>query len=137
MAKLFKIRDICNERKITLKALARQAGITEHGLQRILKENKARTDTLERIAKVVDVPVSYFFEDLKMVIQSADTKFEDLEKQAESVTPEFNKALGKAIKEVIHEFYKEELRSYKDRIYELELRMRDLERENRKLISEE
>lgn len=137
MAKLFKIRDICNERKITLKELARQASITEHGLQRIIRENKARTDTLERIAKVVDVPVSYFFEDLKIVYQSADTTTEDMENQAMSVTPEFNKALGKAIKKVIHEFYKEELRSYKDEIFELKLRMRDLERENKKLHSED
>jgi transcriptional regulator with XRE-family HTH domain len=58
---LRKIRDRANEKKMTLKELASGIGITEHGLQRIIKENTTKIDTLEKISNLLDVPISYFF----------------------------------------------------------------------------
>lgn len=63
MANFHLIRDLCKAKNITLKQLCEKTGITENGMQRILNVNKTTTDTLEVIAKELDVPVSVFFDD--------------------------------------------------------------------------
>lgn len=63
MANLQKIRDIAKERRISLRDLASQIGVTEAGVYRIIKENSTRVDTLEAIAKSLQVPVAVFFDD--------------------------------------------------------------------------
>lgn len=66
MVNLLKIKDICNRKNITLKELAIKVGITEMGLQRIMKTNSTKVDTLEKIAKALEVPVLIFFSDRKL-----------------------------------------------------------------------
>ncbi len=63
MANLKRIRDLCDEKRLTLKELSEKIGISQNGLQRIMKDNTTRIDTLERIAKVLDVPITAFFQD--------------------------------------------------------------------------
>lgn len=63
MANLLKIRTIARDRGITLISLAKAVGISEQGLQLILRKNVTSTDTLELIASHLNVPVSTFFDD--------------------------------------------------------------------------
>lgn len=63
MANLIKIKEICNRKNITLKELALKVGITEMGLQRIIKTNSTKVDTIEKIAKELNVPIETFFSD--------------------------------------------------------------------------
>ncbi len=62
MANMWIIRDLCRNKKITLKELSKKAGITEHGLQGILKSNTTKIDTLEKIASVLNVSPNIFFD---------------------------------------------------------------------------
>lgn len=63
MANLLKIREIAKSKGITLISLAKAVGISEQGLQLILRKNVTSTDTLELIAAHLNVPVSTFFDD--------------------------------------------------------------------------
>lgn len=63
MANLLKIREIAKRKGITLISLAKAVGISEQGLQLILRKNVTSTDTLELIAAHLNVPVSTFFDD--------------------------------------------------------------------------
>lgn len=63
MANLLKIRQIAKEKGITLISLCKSIGISEQGLQLILRKNVTSTDTLEKIANYLCVPVAVFFDD--------------------------------------------------------------------------
>jgi len=58
-----KIKFLANEKKITLKQICANVEITEQGLQRMFLNNSMKIETMEKIAKVLQVPASYFFED--------------------------------------------------------------------------
>ena len=66
MANLGIIRDLCRQKKITLKELSKTIGITEHGLQSILRTNTTKIDTLEKIASALDVSPNMFFDNRVM-----------------------------------------------------------------------
>ena len=55
------VRRICRERKIQLKDLAASMGVDPASLNRALKCN-ARLDTMEKIAKALDVSIQSLFE---------------------------------------------------------------------------
>ena len=55
------VRRICRERKIQLKELAASMGVDPASLNRALKYN-ARLDTIEKIAKALDVSIQSLFE---------------------------------------------------------------------------
>jgi len=61
MADLTIIRDVCKEQGITLKKLAEKLSISEPGLQRIIKSNSTKIETLEKIAEILDIQLSEFF----------------------------------------------------------------------------
>jgi len=62
MANLFLIRQLCDEKKITLKELSETVGISQHGLQNILKTGSTKIDTLEKISEVLEVHPKVFFD---------------------------------------------------------------------------
>lgn len=62
MANLLLIRDIAENKNITLRMLASRVGISEDGLQKLITNGSTKTSTLEAIAKVLEVPVGIFFE---------------------------------------------------------------------------
>lgn len=64
MANLSIIRSVCESRGISLKELSKILEISEHGLQRILRTNSTKIETLEKIAKELKVPIHIFFPDL-------------------------------------------------------------------------
>lgn len=59
---LKKIKEITNERGISLKWLADKAGLSQQAVSAIIKENSTSVNTLIRIADALDVPVTTFFE---------------------------------------------------------------------------
>lgn len=64
MIDLNKIRQVCSEKGMTLKDLAKKSKISEMGLQRMLNSNSMKVATLEKIAIVLGVPLEKFFSDL-------------------------------------------------------------------------
>ncbi len=62
MANLQIIRDLAKDNNVSLKELAIAIGITESGLQNILRNNSTSIETLEKVAKYFAVPISMFFE---------------------------------------------------------------------------
>jgi len=82
MANLSLIRHLCEERKITLKELAEAISISQNGLQRIIKDNSTRIDTLEKIADYLSVPITDFFKKDKneiLLINEYQEKIQELE----------------------------------------------------------
>jgi len=78
MLNVSKIKNLLKGKKITIDELALQVGYTRSGLNKSLNSGDLKVSTLEKIAKVLDVPVSSFFSDF----------FDDLEvffRQAEEV----------------------------------------------------
>lgn len=62
MANLSLIKTLAKERKITLKSLSQTIGMTEQGMQSLIKNNATNTDTLERISQVLGVSPAVFFD---------------------------------------------------------------------------
>lgn len=93
MANLQKIRDIAKARRISLRDLASQIGVTEAGVYRIIKENSTRVDTLEAIAKILQVPISVFFDDIPTECFHGDDLIETNRNLSETV-----KTLSETIK---------------------------------------
>lgn len=63
MANFQLIKTIAREKGVTLAEVSTQVGITQQGLSKIIRDNISRTDTIEKIANVLGVSVSVFFED--------------------------------------------------------------------------
>lgn len=76
MANLLRIRDIAKTRGITIRELAHSIGITEQGLQKLIRENSTKVETLETIARILEVSISVFFDE------------EDKEKEQDQLSPD-------------------------------------------------
>lgn len=63
MANLRIIKDLLREKNITIRDFARDMDMTEQGLQRLIRENSTKVETLEAIASKLNVSISLFFED--------------------------------------------------------------------------
>lgn len=63
MVNLQIIKDIARRKKITIRELAKAANITEQGLQRLIRNNSTTVETIDLIAKKLEVPVGTFFEE--------------------------------------------------------------------------
>lgn len=61
MANLIIIRNLSEEKKITLRELASRVNITDSALQKMIKTGSTSTSTLEKIALEFNVPVGMFF----------------------------------------------------------------------------
>ena len=126
MANLSIIRDLSEKKKITLREIANSVSISEDGLQKIMKSGRTNTDTLERIAKVLNVPVGYFFDDtpLSAINQKGGN--------GSAMTVIGNATVGDAQKEIEH--LKNRLRDKEDII---ELFKMQSGKEEKKLTKEE
>ncbi len=63
MAKLQLIKSLAKERKITLRSLSNQVGITEQGIQKLMRDNSTNIQTLEKIASILGVSPAVFFDE--------------------------------------------------------------------------
>ncbi|MGB4655415.1 MAG: helix-turn-helix transcriptional regulator [Bacteroidales bacterium] len=62
MINLNKIRHIAKDKKITMRKLASESGVSEPGLYQIMRNNSTTLDTLAKISEVLDVDIRVFFE---------------------------------------------------------------------------
>lgn len=61
MPKLQLIKDILDQREISLKTFSAEIGMSESGLKRIIKQNSTRIQTVELIADALNIPVGFLF----------------------------------------------------------------------------
>ena len=57
------IKKIAEEKEISIKSLALSIGMSEQNLHRCFKRNSIETKNLEKIASILSVPISTFFEE--------------------------------------------------------------------------
>lgn len=62
MANLYIIRNLCENKKLTIRELAARIGRDESTIQSAIRRGSTNTTTLEEIARVLNVPVGIFFD---------------------------------------------------------------------------
>lgn len=62
MANLQNIKEISKLRKIPLKSIAEQIGISEQGIHKMIREETMSAVVLEKVAKILNVNVCVFFD---------------------------------------------------------------------------
>lgn len=62
MANLFLIRDLCAEKNLSFRELCRIIGKDESTMHSAIKRGSTKTETIEDIAKALEVSPGYFFE---------------------------------------------------------------------------
>lgn len=62
MANLLIIKDLADRQNISLKDLAEELDMTPDGLQKMMKRNSTKTETLEKIAGILGVQAGIFFD---------------------------------------------------------------------------
>lgn len=75
MANLQKIKVLAKEKGVTINDLAEQLGITPQAIHLMVRENSTKTDTLERIANILNVPISAFFDEGNIEIKDNERSF--------------------------------------------------------------
>ena len=85
MANFLLIRELCELKKITIRELASRIGKEDSSIQAIVRNGTTNTKTIEAIAKVLEVPVGVFFDNIPIPgIKSneldKDAKIADLER---------------------------------------------------------
>ena len=63
MLNLGKIKSLQRQKGMTSQQVAKELGITVQALCKMTRENTTKFSTLEAVAKMFDVPISYFFDD--------------------------------------------------------------------------
>ena len=58
-----KIKKLLNSRSMTINELCKQVEMTERGFHAAVKNNSLKLKTVESIADVLQVPISYFFDE--------------------------------------------------------------------------
>lgn len=62
MVHLYKIKTLCEKRKVSIKQVAAELGMTEQSLHKIVKTNSTKIDTLIAISDYFKVSPAYFFD---------------------------------------------------------------------------
>ncbi len=63
MVNLQKIKELAELRELSIRELADKVGLKENQIHVMCRTNSTKIDTLEKIADVLCVPISYFFEE--------------------------------------------------------------------------
>lgn len=67
MLNLQKIKVLAKQKGIAQTEIAKQLGMSSQAFSKILRENSTKVSTLERIAEILDVPVTTFFDEVSHV----------------------------------------------------------------------
>ncbi|WP_108821443.1 helix-turn-helix domain-containing protein [Dysgonomonas sp. Marseille-P4361] len=59
----YRIKDLCKEKGITIGELSDKVGIARESISRIIGGNNTSTDTLQKIATALNVPISALFDE--------------------------------------------------------------------------
>lgn len=63
MLNLQKVKDLAKDKNISLNEVAEKLEMSPQALSRMLKENSTKVSTLEQLASIFGVSVSYFFDE--------------------------------------------------------------------------
>lgn len=72
MANLQLISELLKKKKMSQKDFCEQVGLTDVSLRRIIERNSTKTETLEKIAEVLNVPIGYFFGEQPGIVISGE-----------------------------------------------------------------
>ncbi|MEQ3162704.1 helix-turn-helix transcriptional regulator [Parabacteroides goldsteinii] len=72
MANLQLISELLKKKKMSQKDFCEQVGLTDVSLRRIIERNSTKTETLEKIAEVLNVPIGYFFGEQSGIVISGE-----------------------------------------------------------------
>jgi transcriptional regulator with XRE-family HTH domain len=72
MINLRKIKGLIKSKGITISECAQEIGLSKGGLQKIIRTNSTKQDTLEQIAKYFEVPISYFSDESDILVTKSN-----------------------------------------------------------------
>jgi transcriptional regulator with XRE-family HTH domain len=95
-----KIREYCEQRKITIPELASRIGISEPGLYQVLRNKSMKVDLLEKIAGVLEFPLWSFFDldpekEIKLEIDRLQNENDAMSKELDYKSEEIMKLRNK------------------------------------------
>lgn len=71
------IKRLAQAKGITIKRLAEMAGITEQGFHKTVKNETLQIAALEKIATILDVPASIFFDETNNLVSEPTTEYQN------------------------------------------------------------
>jgi len=78
---LLKIKKRCDEIDISIRALSAKIEMSEQNLHKCIRDGRIEAGVLEKIAKVLCVPVSYFFDEVEPVQNAKDSEIIELQRK--------------------------------------------------------
>ena len=78
---LSRIKKIAEEKRITLKSIADEIGMTTANLHKCVKGNRIEAGNLEMIAKLLDVPISCFFDEAESVHSAKENELLEIQRK--------------------------------------------------------
>ena len=82
---LSRIKKVAEEKKITLKSIADEIGMTTANLHKCVKGNRIEAGDLEMIAKVLGVSITYFFDEVEPVRNEKNNELVEVQRKYISV----------------------------------------------------
>ena len=70
MANLLKIKEIAERQRMSIRELAERVGLRENQIHVMCRTNSTKIDTLEKIAKALNVSVLEFFDEAPSVVHT-------------------------------------------------------------------
>ena len=78
---LLRIKKKSDEMNISIRSLSTKIGMSEQNLHKCIRDNRIEAGVLEKIAEVLDVSVSYFFDEVESVSGSKDDEIIELQRK--------------------------------------------------------
>jgi DNA-binding Xre family transcriptional regulator len=78
---LLKIKKKCEEIDISIRALSAKIEMSEQNLHKCIRDGRIEAGALEKIAKVLSVHVSYFFDEVEPVHSAKDSEIIELQRK--------------------------------------------------------
>ena len=78
---LLKIKKRCDEIAISIRALSAKIEMSEQNLHKCIRDGRIEAGVLEKIAKVLGVPVSYFFDEVEPVHNAKDNELIEIQRK--------------------------------------------------------
>lgn len=125
MLNLQKIKQLASAKDMTLVDVAKELGISKQSLNQMMRENSTKVSTLERIAEILDVPVTTFFDEVSHVnTVSINTGVSHSPNAIQSINSDGlveNAVLKERIKglELLNQAYKEQIELLRNQILSL------------------
>jgi len=66
MVNLHLISSLLDKKNLSIDQLAVEIGLKKGAIYKLMSENSTKIETLEKIAHVLNVPISYFFEETEV-----------------------------------------------------------------------